>query len=81
MPVMITDDFLRQVRLTEREARVEIACHLFGIGKLELWPAAEFAGMSRSEMEGELRRRAIPIYRPTVEQLRADLEALKKLGI
>jgi predicted HTH domain antitoxin len=81
MPVTITDDVLRQARLTEREARVEIACHLFKIGKLDLWPAAELAGLSRSEMEAELNRRSIAIYRPTVEELRADVESLKRLGI
>jgi predicted HTH domain antitoxin len=81
MPVTITDDVLRQAQLTEREARVEIACHLFGIGKLDLWPAAQLAALTRSEMEAELHRRGIPIYRPTVEELRADMESLKKLGI
>jgi predicted HTH domain antitoxin len=81
MALTISDDVLRQARLSEREARVEIACHLFDIGKLELWPAAELAGLTRVEMEGELRGRGIAIYCPTVQELRADVESLKWLGI
>ena len=49
MPVVISDETLRQAGLTEREAVVEIACRLFDAGKLALWPAAKLAGMSRVE--------------------------------
>ncbi len=80
MPVVISDETLEQAGLTEREALVEIACRLFDIGKLHLWPAAKMAGMSRVEFEQELMSRKIPVYRPTIEGLHEDLAALKRLG-
>jgi predicted HTH domain antitoxin len=80
MPVVIPDETLEAAGLTEREAVVEIACHLFDAGKLALWPAAKLAGMSRGEFEAELGRRKIAVYRPTVEDFANDLAALKRLG-
>jgi predicted HTH domain antitoxin len=62
--------------MNEREARVEIACRLFQAGKLDLWPAAELAGLSRAEMEGQLRARKIPIYSPTIEDFDQDVKAI-----
>ena len=64
--------------MSEGEARIEFACRLFDAGRLELWPAAQTAGLTRAEMEGELLKRGIPVYRPTVEDLHADLQAMEK---
>ena len=81
MPVVISDEVLAEAGLTEQDARIELACRLFDIGKLHLWPAAQLAGMSRVEFEGELGRRNIAIYRPTPEDLREEMAALRRLGI
>ena len=79
MPLTISDEVLQSAGLTEAEARVEIACRLFDGGKLALWPAAKLAEMSRVEFEAELHRRGIPIYRPTIEDVEADLAAFERL--
>jgi predicted HTH domain antitoxin len=81
MPLTLSDDVLKQAGMSAEEARVEIACRLFDAGKLALWPAAQLAQLSRAEFEEELHRRNIPIYRPTVGDLKADLETLDRLGI
>lgn len=81
MPVVIADEVLKAAGLTEREAKIEFACRLFDIGKLPLWPAAQLAGLSRVEMEDELARRNIPIYRPTVEDVERELADMDRLGI
>ena len=75
MPLVIPDEVLQQAGLSEREALIEFACRLFDIGKLALCPAAKLAGLSRVEMEGELMKRKIPIYRPTPEDLAEEIEA------
>lgn len=67
------------MRMDERGARIEIACRLFDGEKLSLPAAAKFAGLTRAAMEGELRRRSIPIYRPTIDEIRQDLEVLRQL--
>ena len=79
MPVVISDETLQQAGMTEREAVVEIACRLFDAGKLALWPAAKMAGLSRVEFESELMKREIPVYRPTLQDLKDDLATLERL--
>jgi predicted HTH domain antitoxin len=81
MPLTLSDEVLKQTGMTAEEARVEIACRLFDAGKLALWPAAKFAQLSRVAFEEELHRRHIPIYRPTIADLEAELETLDRLGI
>jgi len=79
MPVILSDEILKQMGMTAEEARVEIACRLFQARKVELWPAAQLAGLSRVAMEGELRERRIPIYYPTIEELQAEIRALDEI--
>jgi predicted HTH domain antitoxin len=81
MPVTIPDDILEEAGLTEQEARLEVACRLYDAEKLTLFSAARLAGLSRGRFEDELRARKIPIYRPTVEDLRKDLATLDRMGI
>jgi predicted HTH domain antitoxin len=80
MPLIISDEELREARLDEREARIELACRLFDIGRLPLWTAARLAGFaSQAPFEGELRARNIPIYRPTIEDLHEDMTTIEQL--
>ena len=81
MPVVIPDEALREAGLSEREAIVEFACRLFDAGKLTLASAARLAGLSRMGIEQTLRERSIPIYRPTVQDLKEDLDALDHIKI
>lgn len=80
MPLTIPDDLLNSAGLTEAEARIEIACRLFEADKLGLWAAARWLGMSRVEFEQELLQRRIPLYKPSTEDLAADLDAMDRLG-
>lgn len=79
MPLVISDEQLQILNLDEAGARIEIACRLFDAECLSLPAAARFSGLSRAAMEGELRRRQIAIYRPTVEDLHEDLAVLESL--
>ncbi len=79
MPFTIPDEILKEAGVTEREARIELACRLFDVGRLDLWPAAQLAGMGRSEFEGELRQRKIPAYRPSLDDLASDVKTLDHL--
>lgn len=79
MCLHIPKETLENIGLDERDALVEFACRLFQARKIDLWPAAQLACLSRAQMEGQLRLRGIPVYYPTVEDLRDDLEALKRI--
>ena len=81
MPVVISDETLRDAGLNEREALIEIACRLFGAGKLALWPAAKLAGVNRVVFEQALHERQIAIHRPDERDLADDIAALDALGI
>ena len=45
MPVIISDDILRESGLGEKDALVEIACRLFDAGKISLPLAARLAAL------------------------------------
>jgi predicted HTH domain antitoxin len=71
---------MQQAGLTEREALVEFACRLFDAGRLPLAPAARLAALSRAEMEDELGRRGIAIYRVTPEYWVQELKGVERFS-
>jgi predicted HTH domain antitoxin len=79
MPLTITDEELQAAGVTAEEARLELACRLFQAGKLDLWPAAQLAGLSRVQMEEALHDRKIPIYTITYEELQKELRVLDQM--
>lgn len=79
MPLTITDEELQAAGVTPAEARLELACRLFQAGKLDLWPAAQLAGLSRVQMEEALHERKIPIYTITYEELQEELRVLEQM--
>ena len=80
MPLLIDDETLDALGLTEREARIEIACRLYDAEKIALWPAAKLAGFgTRSEMEAELLDRGLAVYRYTEADLAHDLAAMDRV--
>lgn len=81
MPLIIPDEALEAAGMTEEEARLEIACRLFEIGRLALWSAAKLAQVSRVEIEEALLERGIPLYRPTPDDLEAELDSFDRLGV
>lgn len=81
MPLTIPDEILKQSGLSEREMAIEIACRLFAAGTLTLPQAIKLSGLQRLVFESELRTRGIAAYRPTVQDLRDDIETLDRLGL
>jgi len=81
MPLTIPDDLLAAAGLSERDARIEIACRLYDAGKLAIPAATRWTGLTRTEFEEELLRRKLPLCRPTEEDLNQDLETLQRLGL
>lgn len=76
MPVVISDEILQHAKLTEREALIEIACHLFDSQRVGKGLAARMAGLTRLEFEEELIRRGLPVIRYTEEMFEEDLKTL-----
>jgi predicted HTH domain antitoxin len=81
MPLVISDEALREAGLTAGDALVEFACRLFDANKMTLWSAAKLAGLTRVAFEQALRERNIAIYRPQPSDLADDLAALDRMGV
>ena len=77
MPLLISDEQLKQAGLTEDDARLELACRLFDANRLTLHQAASWVGLERIEMESALLSRGISVYRYTEDDLRSDLATMK----
>jgi predicted HTH domain antitoxin len=77
MTITLPDDLARQAGISEKDALVALACWLYDTGKLDLTQASRLAGLERPQFEAALMTRGIDVYRPTAEDVRADVEALK----
>ena len=62
---------------TPSELKLELACALYARGRVGKVRGAEIAGVDFFTFQGALCERGIPMY--TLEMLREDTEALKKL--
>ena len=78
MPLVISDETLKEAGLTAGDALVEFACRLFDADKITLWSAAKLAGLSRVGFEQALRERKIAVYRPQASDLADDLSSLEQ---
>jgi predicted HTH domain antitoxin len=79
MSIIIPDDVLANIRMTEGEIKQEIAIMLFQKEKFTLAQASRFAQMHRVAFQHLLASRHIPIHYG-VEDLEQDLENLQALG-
>ena len=79
MTVTIPSERLADIKLSERDALVDIAIGLYKREQVSLGRAAEISGLSSPEFLNELGRRRIPINYEA-EDLRVDLDTLKRLS-
>ena len=81
MVLNIPDEVMKSAGLTEEEARIGFACWLYDADRISMFEASRMCGLSRDEFQAELMERGLPVFRYTVEEFRADMETLKRLGI
>ena len=80
MSIQIPDDILQQAGISEEEALIELACHLFDTGKLSLFFAAKLARLAPTDFEDLLLERRIAVYRYTEDDLKFDLRTMEGVG-
>lgn len=80
MPLLISDEQLKQAGLTEQDARLELACRLFDANRLTLHQAATWVGLDRVSMESELLSQGISVYRFHDEDAAIELAAARRIG-
>lgn len=79
MSILIPDEILQSVQMTEAELRQEIAMLLFQQERFTLGQASRFAEMSQLQFQRLLASRYIPLHYDVAE-LREDVESLKESG-
>lgn len=79
MSVVISDEILTTIRMSEAEMKQEIALLLFQKDKLTLAQASRFAGMNRMAFQHLLASRQIPIHYD-VEDFEQDIQNLREMG-
>ncbi len=72
MDLRLPEGVAARLNLTEAQLRVEVACRLFDAGILDAGQASAIAELERERFETELRRRSIPLYRPTPQDVAQD---------
>lgn len=75
MALLIEDQELELVHMSESELRLEIAIMLFEKGKISTGKASQFADMNKILFLKELAKRKIPVNYDE-EELNRDLETL-----
>lgn len=79
MSLVISDEIIRQTRMTEEELVQTLALTLFEKDRLTLGQAARLAGMSQWTFRGLLAVRRIPLHYDVAE-LEQDLATLQAMG-
>ncbi|MBE9078847.1 UPF0175 family protein [Romeria aff. gracilis LEGE 07310] len=79
MAVVISDDVLKNARMTESELLQEVAVLLFQREKLTLAQASRLAQLPRIQFQHLLASRQIPVHYGIAE-LESDIQTLKELG-
>ena len=80
MPLTIPDEWLHEAGISPDDARVELGCRLYDDGRLSFGQAIRWSGLTRTDFEAAMLAHGLALYRPTVEDLRHDLETLGRLG-
>lgn len=75
----IPQDILDTARLTPEEAKLELAVHLYALGRLSAGKARELANLSLWEFRQVLASRHIPVHFGS-EELADTVATLKELG-
>ena len=80
MQVELPDAALEGTGITPEWAKLEVAVALYRDRRASMGRAARIAGMPRPEFQQELGKRGVTVDYE-VEDLRADLETLRSLGL
>jgi predicted HTH domain antitoxin len=78
--VELPDAALEGTGITPEWAKLEVAVALYRDRRASMGRAARIAGMPRAEFQQELGKRGVTVDYE-VEDLRADLETLRSLGL
>ncbi len=80
MALVISDEFMATSKLTEQEVWLELSLMLYQKKRISLGKAAELAGLSRLQMQAELKKRNI-FLNISPDDLKKDLENLRALDL
>ena len=78
MSLLIKEETLKKAKITAEELIIEIATHLYDMGRLSMGQARSLAQLDQISFQKELAKRGIYI-KYDLEDLETDLRNIKKL--
>lgn len=78
MDLLIKEEILKKAEISAEELIIEIAVHLYDIGRLSMGQARNLAQLDQISFQKELAKRDVYI-KYDIKDLETDLENLKKL--
>ncbi len=78
MDLLIKEEILEKAEITAEELIIEIAVHLYDIGRLSMGQARNLAQLDQISFQKELAKRDVYIQYD-IKDLETDLENLRKL--
>lgn len=79
MPVTISDQLLAEAGLSEKDAKLEIACRLYDAGKLTMPQATRLAEIDRTGFETAMLARGLPLLRLDERYGAEEVRSLERL--
>lgn len=80
MSITVSDEMLREAKMSESEFRTEMAIWLYREGRLTLAQAARWAGMTRLQFQRALSAKGVSIHYESAD-LDEELQNLKEVGL
>jgi predicted HTH domain antitoxin len=80
MDLLIKEEVLKKAEITAEELLIEMAVHLYDMGRLSMGQARNLAELDQISFQKEMTKRDVHI-KYDVEDLETDLENLKKIRV
>lgn len=79
MEVLISQEDLNAIGMSSQELRIEIAVHLYDLGKFTIGQASKFANLDQLSFQAEMAKREV-YFKYTVDDLADDLGTLRRFN-
>lgn len=78
MGIQISNSTLEKLGMTPDEFKIEIAIHLYDIGKMSMGQARKFAGIDQITLQKEMAKRDV-YMKYTIDDFEDDLKTIEEL--
>lgn len=77
--LVLDDDFVKEINMSEQEIKLEFAIWLYEIDKISLRKAAKIASLDWLDFSGILCERNIPTVKMSSEEFKTEIRTVRSL--